>query len=198
MFTVDDKMLKQVAAELDWPEEEVKELVQRAMKSETAPDSLEALKSALTADKAEKAVDDLLSALDDQTKAMLKARLAPAEDETSKAEDEEEDAGLKAIEELKAEVAQTNAVVRALAEAMAVKSEPGNIQDALQEFLAKLPKQEAAQFGVTKSGVDQPTLEAIQQQLNEMQAKMDAGPTNTQFHYDAFTSKRLNREVPNA
>lgn len=186
MFEVSDDMLKQYAEELNWPLEEVRELVERALKSEKPPESLEALKTAVDEAKTVKAVDAVLDSLTDEAKELLRAKLAP-----QGSGDKDEFAALKAVVE-----EQTKALA-ALAEALKSQQAKKEREDILN-ILSQLPRKEAAQFAVDKSVGPQVNLETIKAQLDEMQAKMEKVTSPTSVFdspfYGAFTSKTLNQE----
>ncbi len=199
---VNDAMLKQVAEELEWPLEEVRELYDRATKAvnETGFESLESLKAALTEQQSEQAVDKLIGSLDEATKDILKRKLAP---DAPKEKEKDTGASEDPFAEMKALIAQQGQMIgeglKAMAEALSTEKEK-SVTEAVEDFLSRVPRSEAAHFAVEKAAKpakgEQATLEAIQAQLNDMAEKM-ANPLNllggtNKAVYDAFTSRKLN------
>ncbi len=198
---VNEELLKQAADDLGWPIEEIKDLYERASKSvEGDFETLESLKTALQAEQSEQAVDKLLASLDEATKDILKRKLAP-----DAPEEQEKDTGADAdpFAEMKALITQQGQMIgeglKAMAEALAAEKDK-SVTEAVEDFLSRVPRSEAAHFAVEKAATPakdgEPTLEAIQAQLNEMAEKMGnplnlLGGTNRAV-YDAFTSRKLN------
>lgn len=206
MIQVTDEMLKQVADELQWPIEELRTMVDQTMKSDDPPGDLESLKSALVENQTNGAIDQLLENLPEAHKAALYQKLAAGRDPAGSGVEPATDgdtektdfAALKVtIEGLTTQQAETNKAIMALAEALKGGGATQNVQEALEQFMAQLPRREAAEFMVDKSAGagGGPTLQTIQSQLNEMAKKLEQGATSpTNFDYNAFTSQRLNQE----